>query len=172
MTIDQDAIQKRISKAQIRGVEYALWDYDWYMTEADELAPASWGFQWVKALRDAIRENYNHGHDLSYRHLKGNGDRLKAFTRTIARIDPSATIDFPREELERQQRATAPDYPYLPFPGLWRSAQQRLTCRKCGGAIERRERYFAATPWWETNETLPHHRSCAIEQWGKEAQDA
>jgi hypothetical protein len=71
----------------IRGKEYRQFDYDWYMDKALELAPRQWNYDWVLRLRDAIRENYQHAHNIELDHLAKKARPLKAFIRAIEIIE-------------------------------------------------------------------------------------
>ncbi len=67
----------------VRGREYRQFDYDWYMDTALELAPKQWDYDLVLRLRDAIRENYQHAHNIPIDHLAKKARPLKKFIQAI-----------------------------------------------------------------------------------------
>lgn len=71
----------------IRGKEYRQFDYDWYMDKALELAPKQWDYDLVVRLRNAIRENYQHQHNIPIDHLAKKARPLKNFIRAIEVIE-------------------------------------------------------------------------------------
>lgn len=59
---------------KICGQDYTEYSYDWYIDDAISLAarwkPKQITYSRILHLRNWIRENYQHGHDIPYKHLR------------------------------------------------------------------------------------------------------
>ncbi|SKD09417.1 hypothetical protein SAMN05660461_5305 [Chitinophaga ginsengisegetis] len=70
--VNSDTSGTRLLK--ICGHEFKAFDYDWYIEDAIMLAkcwkPHQITYRRILHLRTWIRENYQHGHEIPYKHLR------------------------------------------------------------------------------------------------------
>ena len=74
---------------EVRGQQYKRNYYDWYIDQALMLAPDHWTYEQVVRLRYAIRENYQHAHNIPVVQLGvyGGETALEAFIETIEGLE-------------------------------------------------------------------------------------
>jgi hypothetical protein len=81
----------------ICGEAYELWDYGWYMVDAVAtcrrwtadgiVTEPAVDFTFVKRLRDAIRENYNHSLGIEAGDRLATLEGIRGFVAAVERID-------------------------------------------------------------------------------------